>query len=76
MFLKQVFISLFVLLTLSACAHKESKGHDCACGKETSAKCAGGHCGTESSAPGAGAAEHKHGSSEKGGCADCKAAGH
>jgi hypothetical protein len=63
---KQAIISVFVLLTLSACAHKAGKGHDCACGKETSAKCEGGHCATDAAKA----------TEEKGGCEDCKKAGH
>ena len=63
--LKQAIISVFVLITLSACAHKAGKHHDCACGKESPAKCEGGHCATEAKA-----------TEEKGGCADCKKAGH
>ena len=63
---KQAIISVFVLLTLSACAHKAGKGHDCACGKESPAKCEGGHCATGEAKAAA----------EKGGCEDCKKAGH
>lgn len=61
---KKVLVSVFVLMALSACAHKAGKGHDCACGKETTSKCEGGHC----------AAGHAAGekADAKGGCADCK----
>ena len=69
---KQAIISVFVLVALSACAHKAGKGHYCACGKSASAKCDTGHCATDASgAPAAAGA-----TAEKGGCEDCKKAGH
>jgi hypothetical protein len=59
---KKAILSVFVLVAVSACAHKAGKGHDCASCKAEATKCEGGHCASDAN-------------KEKSGCAECKEAG-